>query len=111
MRVLLSAYGSRGDAQPGGTAVALQRRGAEALVCAPPDAEFTDRLDRAGVPLAPAFASVHQWIEMAKQSGLSLPSSLIAHRGASEMAGVDVTGIRMMLQVGFRRSSLQDFFA
>jgi vancomycin aglycone glucosyltransferase len=25
------------------------------------------------VPLAPAFASVHEWIEMAKQSGLNLP--------------------------------------
>jgi hypothetical protein len=63
------------------------------------------------VPLAPAFASVHEWIEMAKQSGLSLPSSLIAHRGASEMTGEDVTRIRMMQQVGFRRSGLLDLVA
>jgi vancomycin aglycone glucosyltransferase len=74
MRVLLSTYGSRGDVLPlVGLAVALQTLGAEALVCAPPDAEFTDLLDRVGVPFAPAFASVHRWIEMAKQSGLNLP--------------------------------------
>jgi hypothetical protein len=74
MRVLLSTYGSRGDVQPlAGLAVALQALGAEALVCAPPDVEFTDLLDRARVPFAPAFASVHEWIEMAKHSGLNLP--------------------------------------
>jgi vancomycin aglycone glucosyltransferase len=74
MRVLLSTYGSRGDVQPlVGLGLALQALGAEALVCAPPDAEFAELLDRAGVPLAPAFARVRQWIEMAKQSGLGLP--------------------------------------
>jgi vancomycin aglycone glucosyltransferase len=74
MRVLLSTYGSRGDVQPlAGLAVALQTLGAQAPVCAPPDVEFADLLDRAGVPLAPAFASVHEWIEMAKHSGLKLP--------------------------------------
>jgi vancomycin aglycone glucosyltransferase len=74
MRVLLSTYGSRGDVEPlAGLAVALQALGVEALVCAPPDAEFDDLLHRAGVPLAPGFASVRQWIEMAKQSGLNLP--------------------------------------
>jgi vancomycin aglycone glucosyltransferase len=74
MRVLLSTYGSRGDVQPlAGLAVALQALGAQALVSAPLDAEFEELLDRVGMPLAPAFASVHQWIETAKQSGLGLP--------------------------------------
>jgi len=74
MRVLLSTYGSRGDVQPlVGLAIALQARGAEAPVCAPPDAEFAELLDRAGVPLVPAFSPVRQFIEMAKQSGEGLP--------------------------------------
>jgi vancomycin aglycone glucosyltransferase len=74
MRVLLSTYGSRGDVQPlAGLAVASQTMGVEALVCAPPDAEFNELLDRAGVPFAPAFASVHEWIATARESGLKLP--------------------------------------
>ena len=74
MRVLLSTYGSRGDVQPlVGLGLALQELGAEALVCAPPDAEFVELLDRAGMPQAPAFTPVRQWIELARQSGLRLP--------------------------------------
>ncbi|MES2443893.1 MAG: glycosyltransferase [Pseudomonadota bacterium] len=62
MRAFLSTYGSRGDVQPmAALAVALQALGAEAVVCAPPDAEFAALLDRAGVKLAPAFASVREW--------------------------------------------------
>lgn len=74
MRVLLSTYGSRGDVQPlAGLGLALQKVGAEALVCAPPDAEFADLVDRVGLPLAPAFMPVRQWIATARTSGLSLP--------------------------------------
>lgn len=74
MRVLLSTYGSRGDVQPlVALALALQARGDEALVCAPPDAEFVELLDRAGVPMAPAFVPVHEWIASARQSGEGLP--------------------------------------
>ncbi|WP_414475992.1 glycosyltransferase [Microvirga sp. M2] len=74
MRVLLSTYGSRGDVQPlAGLGLALQRIGAEALVCAPSDAEFVELLNRSGVPWAPAFMPVRQWIATAKQSGLRLP--------------------------------------
>lgn len=74
MRVLLSTYGSRGDVEPlAGLAVALQALGAEAVVCAPPDQEFAELLARAGVPLAPAFSPIRQWIEMAKQSAMDLP--------------------------------------
>ncbi|MFE2938169.1 glycosyltransferase [Streptomyces sp. NPDC059255] len=54
MRVLLSTYGSRGDVQPlVALAVRLRALGAEVRMCAPPDEEFAELLDRAGVPLVP----------------------------------------------------------
>ena len=53
MRVLLSAYDSRGGVEPlVALAVRLQELGAEALVCAPPDC--AERLAEVGVPLVPA---------------------------------------------------------
>jgi vancomycin aglycone glucosyltransferase len=74
MRVLLSTYGSRGDVQPlVALGLALQSIGVEPLVSAPADAEFVQLLEREGLPLAPAFMPVRQWIEQAKQSGLRLP--------------------------------------
>lgn len=74
MRVLLSTYGSRGDVQPlVALALALQARGDAALVCAPPDTELVELLERAGVPMVPAFVSVHEWIASARQSGEGLP--------------------------------------
>jgi vancomycin aglycone glucosyltransferase len=73
MRVLLSTYGSRGDVQPlVALGLALQSIDVEALVSAPVDAEFVELLDRVGLPLAPAFVPLRQWIEQAKQSGLRL---------------------------------------
>ena len=54
MRVLVSAYGSRGCVEPVvGRAVWLRARGAEVRVCAPPDEEFAARLAGVGVPLVP----------------------------------------------------------
>ncbi len=74
MRVLLSTYGSRGDVQPLlGLALSLEAIGAEAVVCAPSDPEFVELLKQVGLPLAPAFMPVRQWIASAKQSGLRLP--------------------------------------
>lgn len=74
MRVLLSTYGSRGDVQPlVALGRALQSIGVEPLISAPADAEFVELLEREGLPLAPAFMPVRQWIEQAKQSGLRLP--------------------------------------
>ncbi|WP_332683909.1 glycosyltransferase [Bosea sp. (in: a-proteobacteria)] len=74
MRVLLSTYGSRGDVEPmAALAVRLQALGAAARVCAPPDQEFADLLARAGVPLAPAFLPIRQWIASARQSPMDLP--------------------------------------
>jgi vancomycin aglycone glucosyltransferase len=64
MRVLLSTYGSRGDVQPlVGLAVQLQALGAETRVCVPPDEEFAELLARAGVPLAPGFSPIREWLK------------------------------------------------
>ncbi|MFE0382374.1 glycosyltransferase, partial [Streptomyces inhibens] len=50
MRVLLSAYDSRGGVEPlVGLAVRLRELGAEVRVCAPPDEEFAKRLAVVGV--------------------------------------------------------------
>lgn len=82
MRVLLSTYGSRGDVEPMvALAVALQALGVEAVVSAPPDQEFADLTARAGVPLAPAFMPIRQWVsERAKPS-----STADFHKLASDM--------------------------
>lgn len=82
MRVLLSTYGSRGDVEPMvALAVQLQALGVEAVVSAPPDQEFADLLTRAGVPLAPAFMPIRQWVsERAKPA-----STADFHKLASDM--------------------------
>ncbi|MEH6419651.1 glycosyltransferase [Pseudomonas sp. CGJS7] len=81
MRVLLSTYGSRGDVEPlAGLAVGLQALGVQVRVCAPPDVEFAELLARAGVPLAPAFSSVREWVgEMIKRKAEATP------RGAAQL--------------------------
>lgn len=81
MRVLLSTYGSRGDVEPmAGLALALQALGVEAVVSAPPDQEFIDLLERAGVAFVPAFMGVRDWIATAGKPPVDLP------RRAAEMA-------------------------
>lgn len=82
MCVLLSTYGSRGDVEPmAALAVELQKLGVEAVVSAPPDREFAELLTRAGVPLAPAFMPIRQWVgERAKPS-----STADFHKLASDM--------------------------
>lgn len=62
MRVLLSAYGSRGDVEPiVALGVQLQALGARVRMCAPPDEEFTELLARAGVPLVPFAKPWRSW--------------------------------------------------
>jgi vancomycin aglycone glucosyltransferase len=59
MRVLLSTYGSRGDVEPmAALAVQLRERGAEALVCAPPDEEFARLLSAHEIPMIPVGEAV-----------------------------------------------------
>ncbi|MFE2166960.1 glycosyltransferase [Streptomyces sp. NPDC059447] len=63
MRVVLSAYDSRGGVEPlVGLAVRLRERGAEVLVCAPPDEEFAKRLAEVGVEMVPTGASVRDLV-------------------------------------------------
>lgn len=92
MRVLLSTYGSRGDVQPlAALAVALRTLGAEAVVCAPPDAEFVALLERFGVPLAPANAPVRQWVsevmKRAERNTRERSAEGISERAAGIMTG------------------------
>jgi len=79
MRILLSTYGSRGDVEPmASLAVALRAAGAQAIVSAPADPEFLSVLDRAGVPLAPAFMPVRPFVALSKRSGWTLPQAAAA---------------------------------
>ncbi|MGH3817892.1 MAG: glycosyltransferase [Pseudonocardiaceae bacterium] len=72
MRVLLSAYGSRGDVEPiVGLAVRLRALGAEVRVCAPPD--FAERLAGVGVPLVPVGQSARALTTGPPPSAAALP--------------------------------------
>jgi vancomycin aglycone glucosyltransferase len=81
MRVLLSAWGSRGDIEPlAGLASALRELGADVRACVPPDEEFAALLARAGatvILLGPSTRSV--------AAGLKAPSSDAAFRLAAEL--------------------------
>ncbi len=104
MRILLSTFGSRGDVQPLlALAVALRTLGADARVCAPPDAEFVKLFADAGVPLMPAFRSVRDWLAemLPKRATISLPA-LAAHVMAAqyEAIGVAAQGCDVMVATG-----------
>ncbi|MFE2283455.1 glycosyltransferase [Streptomyces sp. NPDC059443] len=77
MRVLLVAYGSRGDIEPmAGFALRLRALGAEVQMCAPPD--FAELLDGAGLPLVPLGQSIREMAteavrEPKPQVALTLP--------------------------------------
>jgi vancomycin aglycone glucosyltransferase len=74
MRVLMATYGSRGDVQPMvALGVALRALNLDVQMCAPPDKEFVELLARNQIPLVPALASVQQWVEQARQTGMKLP--------------------------------------
>jgi vancomycin aglycone glucosyltransferase len=74
MRILISSYGSRGDVQPMvALGVALRALNADVLMCAPPDSEFIELAERNQIPLVPALASVQQWVEQARKTGMKLP--------------------------------------
>ena len=81
MRVLLSSWGSRGDLEPlAALAGALRALGADARVCAPPDAEFVALFDRVGVeliPLGPSTRSI--------AAGLTAPAPDAAFRLAAQL--------------------------
>ncbi|MEV6272783.1 glycosyltransferase [Kribbella sp. NPDC051936] len=85
MRVVLTAWGSRGDVEPlVALAVALRQFGAEAVVCAPPDEDFAVLLRRAEVPLVPLGPPVRSVVSRAKSAArpdpFQLASELVAAR-------------------------------
>ncbi|MGW3103881.1 glycosyltransferase [Streptomyces sp. NPDC001100] len=81
MRVLLTTWGSRGDVEPvAGLAARLLELGAEVSVAAPPDEEFVELLDRAGVPLLPLGPTVRSVVTGAKP-----PTAATAFRLAPEL--------------------------
>ncbi|MEU4805473.1 glycosyltransferase [Actinosynnema sp. NPDC023587] len=81
MRVLLSTYGSRGDVEPlVALAVRLRERGAEVLVCAPPDEDFARRLADFAVPLVPVGPSARELTRAAP------PPSSLPQRAAELIA-------------------------
>ncbi|MFD7256181.1 glycosyltransferase [Streptomyces sp. NPDC059874] len=81
MRVLLSAYDSRGGVEPlVGLAVRLRERGAEVRVCAPPDEEFAKRLAVVGVDMVPTGKSVRALV-----TGKTPPSPGGVPRRAAEL--------------------------
>jgi vancomycin aglycone glucosyltransferase len=74
MRVLITAYGSRGDVQPMvALGAALRVLNVDVQMCAPSDNEFVELLARNHIPLIPALASVRQWVEQARKTGMKLP--------------------------------------
>ncbi|MFE3543267.1 glycosyltransferase [Nocardia sp. NPDC059177] len=73
MRVVLSTFGSRGDVEPlVGLALPLRERGAEVVVCAPPDEDFAALLADAGVAMVPVGPSARE-LTRAAPATVSLP--------------------------------------
>ena len=85
VRVLLSAWGSRGDIEPlAALALRLRELGADVRVCAPPDEEFVALFDRVGVtliPLGPSTRSIAAGLkEPAPDAAFRLAAELVAAR-------------------------------
>ena len=111
MRVLLTAWGSRGDVEPlAGLAVALRGLGADARVCAPPDKEFTELLERAGVPLVPLGPTVYSVVANPKprtaHDAFQLARALVATR--FDTLGAAAEGCDALLATGLMPVGARD---
>ncbi|MFE5809054.1 glycosyltransferase [Streptomyces sp. NPDC056491] len=85
MRVLLVAYGSRGDIEPMlGLAGPLRDAGAEVRMCAPPD--FAELVEGAGVPLTPIGRSVREMVKGAVTGAKPMPAEGLPERAARMVA-------------------------
>ncbi|MEU4194903.1 glycosyltransferase [Kribbella sp. NPDC026611] len=84
MKVVLTAWGSRGDVEPlTGLAVALQKLEVEVRLCVPADDEFTDllaSLDLPLVPLGPTAKSVVSGSTPPAERAFQLARELVAAR-------------------------------
>lgn len=114
MRVLLSTFGSRGDVEPlAGLAGALRARGAEVLVCAPPDEEFTRLVERVGAVHVPLGRSAKDLVKGVKigevRDARQLAGDLVAMRlGMVDAArGCDVLLATGLLPAGVREVAEQ----
>ncbi|WP_328302185.1 glycosyltransferase [Streptomyces sp. NBC_00435] len=111
MRVLLTAWGSRGDVEPlVGLAVGLRALGAEVRVCAPPDEEFATLLERAGVPLVPLGPTVHSVVAGPRpptaKDAFRLAPALVAARFETLTAAAE--GCDVLLATGLMPAGARD---
>ncbi|WP_051781631.1 MULTISPECIES: glycosyltransferase [unclassified Streptomyces] len=85
MRVLLVAYGSRGDIEPMlGLAGQLREAGTEVRMCAPPD--FAELVEGAGVPLTPIGRSLREMVKGAVTGAKPMPAEGLPERAARMVA-------------------------
>ncbi|MFJ1751646.1 glycosyltransferase [Kitasatospora sp. NPDC088134] len=112
MRVVLTSWGSRGDIEPlAALAVAVRARGAEAVVCAPPDEDFAALLERVGVPLVPLGPTVKSIVANPKpptgQDAFKLAPALVAARFET-LAAVATDGCDAVLATGLMPAGARD---
>jgi vancomycin aglycone glucosyltransferase len=111
MRVLLTAWGSRGDIQPlAGLALRLGELGAEVRVAAPPDAEFEALFTRVGatfMPLGPATRSIVTRLKApSPDAALQLASELVAAR--FEILPAAANGCNVLVATGLMPAGAPD---
>jgi vancomycin aglycone glucosyltransferase len=111
MRVLLTAWGSRGDVEPlVGLAVAVRETGAEASVAVPPDEDFVTLLARAGVPLVPLGPTVRSVVARQKppdaRAAFRLAPELVAAR--FEVLGTAARGCDVLVATGLMPAGARD---
>lgn len=111
MRVLLTAWGSRGDVEPlVGLAVGLRDLGVEVQVSVPPDDDFVALLERVGVPLVPLGPTVHSVVANPKpptgEDAFRLAPELVAAR--FETLGAAAEGCDVILATGLLPAGARD---
>ncbi|WP_405486636.1 glycosyltransferase [Streptomyces sp. NBC_00096] len=111
MRVLLTAWGSRGDVEPlVGLAVGLRELGAEVRVCAPPDEEFAALLERVGMSLVPLGPTVHSVVAGTRpptgEDAFRLAPALVAARFETLTAAAE--GCDVLLATGLMPAGARD---
>jgi vancomycin aglycone glucosyltransferase len=85
MRVLLTAYGSRGDVEPlMALASELRDLGGEVRMCTPPD--FAELFDSAGLPLTPIGEPVRPFVKGVLAGTTKAPAEGLPARAAAMTA-------------------------